>query len=250
MGMTDEEILSGAGRLRAARRRRVAKTCPVRGTPFEGVARRRDCSAACRVRAARGREDAAMVEERAATNGVAAASAARPALHDAAPRSGAFRGTETDGASSARSREDDDAPLVPRGTAESLDDDLERAAVYLAGGPAPAPRGGIGPGAGRFWWPRPMPGEEEDDSLTLIRDGRETRTARLERASGMDNGVGIEPPAPRGEGEPLLDSLERVSAFLTAGEVFEDGSAKLVRQSRRERTLQPERSSGLIRDDR
>ena len=55
MAMTDEEILSAAARLRAAKRRRVAKTCEVCGTPFEGIAQRRYCSDACRVRASRAR---------------------------------------------------------------------------------------------------------------------------------------------------------------------------------------------------
>lgn len=250
MAMTDAEILSAAGRLRAAKRRRVAKICPVCGTPFEGVAQRRYCSAACRVRASRGREDEAMAKK----IGVAPASVARPALRDAASASSAVAGAATNGASVAR-WEDGDAPLAPRGAAESLDDYLARAAAYLASGGALVPRGDIDPGAGRFWWPRPMPGEEEDDdSLTLIREGREMRTAQLERASGMDNELDIEPPAPRGGGEPLLDYLARVSAFLMRNEmrneVFEDDSAKLVRQSRRERTLELERASGLLRDDR
>ena len=55
MTMTDEEILSAAARLRAAKRRRVAKTCEVCGTPFKGIAQRRFCSDACRVRASRAR---------------------------------------------------------------------------------------------------------------------------------------------------------------------------------------------------
>jgi len=55
MTMTDEEILSAAAKLRAARRRRVAKRCEVCGTPFEGIAQRRYCSDACRVRASRAR---------------------------------------------------------------------------------------------------------------------------------------------------------------------------------------------------
>jgi predicted nucleic acid-binding Zn ribbon protein len=250
MAMTDEEILSAAGRLRAAKRRRVAKTCPVCGTPFEGVAQRRYCSAACRVRASRGREDEAMAQEWAKEIGVATASATRPALRDAVSASSAVAGAATNGASVAR-WEDGNAPLAPRGAAESLDDYLARAAAYLASGGALVPRGDIDPGVGRFWWPRPMPGEEDDDdSLTLIREGREMRTAQLERAIGTANELDIEPPAPRGEGEPLLDYLERVSAFLMAGEVFEDDSAKLVRQSRRERTLELERATGLIRDDR
>lgn len=250
MAMTDEEILSAAGRLRAAKRRRVANTCPVCGTPFEGVVQRRYCSAACRVRASRGREDGAMAKEWAEEIEIATASATRPPLRDAPSASSAVAGTATNGASAAQ-WEDDDAPLAPRGAAESLDDYLARAAAYVAGGTDPAPHGDTGSGAGRFWWPRPMPGEEDDgDSLTLIREGREMRTAQLERASGMDNELDIEPPAPRGEGEPLLDYLARVSAFLMRNEVFEDDSAKLVRQSRRERTLELERASGLIRGDR
>lgn len=54
-GRTDEDILSAAGRLRASRRRRGVKACAVCGTPFEGIARKRYCSDACRVRAARSR---------------------------------------------------------------------------------------------------------------------------------------------------------------------------------------------------
>ena len=250
MAMTDEEILSAAGRLRAAKRRRVAKTCLVCGTPFEGVAQRRYCSAACRVRASRQREDRAMAEERAEDDGLSLAPVIRPSLRDAVTRSSTVGGTETHGASAVRWEEEDDAALAPRGAAESLDDYLERTAAYLAGGPLPAPRGDIGPGDDRFWWPRPLPGEEDDDdSVTVVREGREMRTAQLMRAIGMDDELDIEPPAPRGERESLLDYLERVSAFLMGGEVFEDDSAKLVRQSRRERTLELERASGLIRDD-
>jgi len=59
MTMTDEEILSAAARLRAARRRRIAKLCEVCGTPFEGIAQRRYCSDACRMRASRARRGGA-----------------------------------------------------------------------------------------------------------------------------------------------------------------------------------------------
>ena len=58
MAMTDEEILSAAARIRAARRRRVAKTCEVCGAPFLGVAQRRYCSDGCRVKASRQRRGA------------------------------------------------------------------------------------------------------------------------------------------------------------------------------------------------
>lgn len=55
MVMTDEQIMSAAARLRAARRRPTAKTCDVRAKPFQGIASRRYCSDRCRVRASRER---------------------------------------------------------------------------------------------------------------------------------------------------------------------------------------------------
>lgn len=55
MAMTDQEILSQAARLRAARRRKIAKTCDVCGAAFEGIVQRRYCSDRCRVTAARRR---------------------------------------------------------------------------------------------------------------------------------------------------------------------------------------------------
>jgi len=51
--MTNDEILSAAARLRAARRRRTVRQCDVCGTSFEGIVQRRYCSDACRVKAAR-----------------------------------------------------------------------------------------------------------------------------------------------------------------------------------------------------
>jgi hypothetical protein len=53
MAMTEEEILSEAGRIRASKRRRVAKTCERCGKQFEAIARAKYCSDACRVAAAR-----------------------------------------------------------------------------------------------------------------------------------------------------------------------------------------------------
>jgi hypothetical protein len=46
------------GRLLAAHRRRVQVTCPECGAPVEGTVRRRYCSPACRLRAARQRQRA------------------------------------------------------------------------------------------------------------------------------------------------------------------------------------------------
>lgn len=42
---------SDIGRLLAARRQHLAKTCPVCGTPFTGIAKKRYCSRACQMRA-------------------------------------------------------------------------------------------------------------------------------------------------------------------------------------------------------
>lgn len=53
MAMSDEEILREAGRIRANRRLRVAKTCARCGKPFEGLARAKYCSDACRMAAGR-----------------------------------------------------------------------------------------------------------------------------------------------------------------------------------------------------
>jgi len=56
MALSDDEILREAGRIRARRRLRVAKTCAVCGKPFEGIAQARYCSDACRMAAARERK--------------------------------------------------------------------------------------------------------------------------------------------------------------------------------------------------
>ena len=58
MALSEEEILREAGRIRARRRLRVAKTCAVCGKPFEGIAQARYCSDACRMAAARERNAA------------------------------------------------------------------------------------------------------------------------------------------------------------------------------------------------
>ncbi len=62
MAMTDEEILSVAGRLRAAKRRTVERTCEICGTRFEGIASRRYCSDRCRMRASRARQSETAAE--------------------------------------------------------------------------------------------------------------------------------------------------------------------------------------------
>jgi predicted nucleic acid-binding Zn ribbon protein len=166
MAMTDEEILSAAARLRAARRRRVAKTCEVCGTPFEGVAQRRYCSDACRMRASRRRRE---------MQGAPAPRLASPTL-----------------------------PSMIR---------LDRV------------------DAGDF------------DSTEDLRHSREERTTELLRASGM---IAEEPPppAPRGEGEPLMDYIERVSAYIMGGGSFDDDSARLIRHGRLERTTELLRAVG------
>lgn len=56
MAMSEEEILREAGRIRANRRLRVAKTCERCGTNFEGLTRAKYCSDACRMAAGRDRQ--------------------------------------------------------------------------------------------------------------------------------------------------------------------------------------------------
>jgi hypothetical protein len=53
--MTEEEILSAAGRIRASKRRRVVKPCERCGKEFEGLTQAKYCSDACRVAASRAR---------------------------------------------------------------------------------------------------------------------------------------------------------------------------------------------------
>ncbi len=53
--MSEEEILREAGRIRAGRRLRVAKTCERCGASFEGLTRAKYCSDACRMAAGRER---------------------------------------------------------------------------------------------------------------------------------------------------------------------------------------------------
>jgi hypothetical protein len=55
MAMSEDEILREAARIRAGRRRRVAKTCERCGTSFIGLAQAKYCSDACRMAAARER---------------------------------------------------------------------------------------------------------------------------------------------------------------------------------------------------
>jgi hypothetical protein len=56
MGMTEEEILREAGRIRANRRRKTTKACARCGRSFEGLERAKYCSDACRVAANRNGE--------------------------------------------------------------------------------------------------------------------------------------------------------------------------------------------------
>jgi predicted nucleic acid-binding Zn ribbon protein len=170
MAMTDEEILSAAARLRAARRRRVAKTCEVCGTPFEGVAQRRYCSDACRMRASRQRRE-------------------------------------------------------------------------MQGAPAPRLASATMPSLIRLDRGRDRVDEGDFDSTEDLRHSREERTTELLRASGM---IPEEPPppAPRGEGEPLMDYIERVSAYVMGGQTFDDDSARLIRHGRLERTAELLRAIG------
>jgi hypothetical protein len=59
-----------------------------------------------------------------------------------------------------------------------------------------------------------------------------------------------EPPAPRGENEPLVDYFERISNFVMHGRVFTDDSTDLLRESRIERTAEFLGATGsLTRDD-
>lgn len=53
--MNEQDLMSAAARLSAARRRRVQTTCAVCGREMEGTVRRRYCSAACKLRAVRQR---------------------------------------------------------------------------------------------------------------------------------------------------------------------------------------------------
>jgi hypothetical protein len=237
MTPTDEEILRAAARIRAGRR--VAKMCEVCGTPFEGIAQRRYCSDACRVKASRQRTGAAT---------------AIPAASDRAASRPDGRHQPT---------------LAPRGTNESIDDYLDRVQAYVLGTngvdgdaadrdaaagqdrdavadlAAEPPRGEgqsiggyfqrIGRAVTRGLDPREL--EDWEDSVEIIRQMREERTAALLRASGMVEPEG-EPPAPRGEDEPLMDYLDRVTAYVMGDQVFEDDSARLVRQGRQERTAE------------
>jgi hypothetical protein len=56
--MDERELLSAAARLSAARRRRVTIDCVICGRGVTGTVRRRYCSVACKLRAARQRRDA------------------------------------------------------------------------------------------------------------------------------------------------------------------------------------------------
>ncbi len=58
--MDEREILRTAARLSASRRRRVRTTCAVCGREVEGTTRRRYCSNACKLRAARQQHRAAV----------------------------------------------------------------------------------------------------------------------------------------------------------------------------------------------
>ncbi len=168
MALTDDEILSAAGRVRAAKRRQVVKACAVCGTPFVGIAQRRYCSDACRVRASRRRVGGTDGDRR------------PPAL----ATGGAMATTEATAVTTEN---------VPRRT----DDDPIRA---------------------------------------------------LLRAQGHLDDEHEPPPAPRGESEPLIDYLERVSDYVTGGRILTESSAELLRQAREERDAQLLVATGLDPD--
>ena len=239
MVMTDDEIVSAAARLRAAKRRRVRKSCEVCGEPFEGIAQRRYCSDTCRVRASRRRR----AELVAAEHGSALAPSASVGDAELQRRDGEpivdyltrlesliFGGPE--GANGVAPEWDEDHGAIPprdavameppRGEDESLSDYLERLGYAMT--------------RGRIF---------EDDSAEIIRQSREERTAQLLRASGIVEPE-PEPPAPRGEDEPLLDYLERVTDYVMGDRAdFDDDTARLVRQGREERTAELLQAIGM-----
>ncbi len=91
-------------------------------------------------------------------------------------------------------------------------------------------------------------GEVDEDEVdvkavvTRARQAGEDPIRALLRARGYLDDEDREPPAPRGEDEPLMDYLERVSAYIMRGRVFTDNSADLLREAREERTAQLERA--------
>lgn len=67
----------------------------------------------------------------------------------------------------------------------------------------------------------------------------------VSRAGGGSEDEEADRPTPRGEDEPLLEYLERVSTFLRGDRVVTEDSAEVIRRSRQERTMQLERAIGM-----
>ena len=180
MTMTDEEILSAAARLRAARRRRVAKTCEVCGAPFEGIAQRRYCSDACRVRASRARHGVDADTAHGFPEPRPAGAAAEPPRGDGEPlvanydrigeanmRAGAFTENTTETVLRERDRLDE---TVDPDEAFPTRHENESAVAYFRRLRAYNGRNGI----------------FTDESTELLRQSREERSAELLRAAGLD----------------------------------------------------------------
>ena len=208
MSMTDEEILSAAARLRAARRRRVAKACEVCGTPFKGIAQRRYCSDACRVRASRARRGGrttAVREE---------ASLPPPGANESTLN---YRDRVGDDVMRDRVSTKVSTELDEQEHVESATNQLRiRATVEMEHLLAEGRRREGESSIEHLRRIRDVIGQcydPDDDSTQLLRESRDERTAALFRASGVIDEE-PEPPAPRGEGESLMDYLARVRAYM------------------------------------
>ena len=133
MTMTDEEILSAAARLHAARRRQFAKHCPVCGTAFEGIARRRYCSAACRVRAARSSNGVETPMPSSEAENPSMSARTRVAQRGGRSHQVLGAAPEAGGTASAANAVDADPLVPPQQDGDSIGDYLERVSISIMG---------------------------------------------------------------------------------------------------------------------
>ena len=226
MVMTDDEIVSAAARLRAAKRRRVTKACEVCGRSFEGIAQRRYCSDACRIRASRRRAEAL----------------AAPRSDEAMPTVPRDAG-EPKVDSLDRVRDELSGILIPDDSTEIVRwSRIERTAELLrAGGHADEAAELVADYAATT--DSPWSRSEAQAFLADLDQIRATDVYR--RAIAASEADTDPPPPPRGEHESVVDYFDRMSAYLMQGRVFTDDSADLIRESREERTAELLRAAGL-----
>ena len=241
MTMTDEEIVSAAARLRAAKRRRVARTCDVCGTPFEGIAQRRYCSDACRVRASRARQGRGTISIQEEPPPKPRGEKEPPVDNLEQVDTYLMQGRVfTDSSAElVQERRMERTLELMRATGASEEELEHERAEWERDEERTLGRASVEQA-------EPMTTVNETD---LTADGVQPMDDDPIRALLRERGfvkAEPEPPlAPRADSESSVEYLDRVRAYLMQGRVVTDSSADIIRASREERTNELVRAAGL-----